>query len=87
MAHISPLTGLDGAIELVPKLIEDKTSDAGASVNFPLNVPPVNASLVASTIVILAVPSNETPLIVLAVCNLVASAAKVARDAVPESAP
>jgi hypothetical protein len=54
----------------------------------PLNVPPdkklpaVNALVVLLVTVILADPLNETPLIVLAVCNVVAVVAFPDKDAV-----
>ena len=41
----------------------------------PVNVPPVKGSLVESATVILAEPLNDTPLIVRAVCRVVAVAA------------
>ena len=41
----------------------------------PVILPPANGNLVLSAIVILDVPSNDTPLMVLAVCSLVAVAA------------
>ena len=42
------------------------------TVRFPVTVPPASGNLVLSATTIFADPSKETPLIVLAVCNLVA---------------
>jgi hypothetical protein len=50
--------------------------------NAPVRVPPVRGSLVVSATVIFAEPLNETPLIVRAVCRVVAVEAFPVRAAV-----
>src|SRR5215831_8499242 len=73
VAHRSPFTGADGADP--GAILSPAPPDALATVfSLPVIVPPASGSLVASAveIVMSAVPSNATPLMLRAVCSLVA---------------